>query len=60
LELIGRALGMKRYIIQAFRNVDTLRPDFAGLEEFSQERVDRMNVLNCRLDSVDPRRATAS
>jgi pyruvate formate lyase activating enzyme len=43
LELIGRTLGnVKRYIVQAFRNVDTLRPDFVGLEEFSQERVDRM------------------
>ncbi len=43
LERIGRALGnVKRYIVQAFRNVDTLRPDFACLEEFSQERVDRM------------------
>ncbi len=43
LERIGRALGnVKRYIVQAFRNVDTLRPDFAGLQEFSQERVDRM------------------
>jgi hypothetical protein len=43
LELIGRALGnVKRYIVQAFRNVDTLRSDFTGLEEFSQERVDRM------------------
>jgi pyruvate formate lyase activating enzyme len=43
LELIGRSLGnVKRYIVQAFRNVDTLRAEFAGLEEFSQERVDRM------------------
>ena len=43
LELIARTLGnVKRYIVQAFRNVDTLRADFAGLEEFSQERVDRM------------------
>lgn len=43
LERIGRALGnVKRYIVQAFRNVDTLRPDFAGIQEFSQDRVDRM------------------
>jgi pyruvate formate lyase activating enzyme len=43
LELIARALGnVKRYIVQAFRNVDTLRSDFSGLEEFGQERVDRM------------------
>jgi pyruvate formate lyase activating enzyme len=43
LECISRALGnVKRYIVQAFRNVDTLRADFAGMEEFSQDRVDRM------------------
>jgi pyruvate formate lyase activating enzyme len=43
LESIVRALGnVKRYIVQAFRNVDTLHADFAGLEEFSQERIDRM------------------
>lgn len=43
LERIGRALGnVKRYIVQAFRNVDTLRPDFACREEFGQARVDRM------------------
>jgi pyruvate formate lyase activating enzyme len=40
---IRRSLGdVQRFIVQAFRNVDTLRADFAGLEEFSQERVDRM------------------
>jgi pyruvate formate lyase activating enzyme len=62
LELIGRSLGnVKRYIVQAFRNVDTLRPDFAGLEEFSQERVDRMR--ECfelpSLIPLTPRHATA-
>jgi pyruvate formate lyase activating enzyme len=43
LERIRHVLGhVKRYIVQAFRNVDTLSADFTGLEEFSQERIERM------------------
>ncbi|MGO9569044.1 MAG: anaerobic ribonucleoside-triphosphate reductase activating protein [Desulfomonilaceae bacterium] len=40
---IRHSLGdVQRYLVQAFRNVDTLRADFAGREEFGQERIDRM------------------
>ncbi|MGB6065304.1 MAG: anaerobic ribonucleoside-triphosphate reductase activating protein [Desulfomonilaceae bacterium] len=46
LERITRALGnVKRYIVQAFRNIDTLNHDFGRVEEFGQGRIERMREL---------------
>ncbi len=43
LERIRRALGnVKRYIVQGFRNIDTLNYDFGRIEEFGQGRIERM------------------
>jgi pyruvate formate lyase activating enzyme len=43
LESIRDSLGeVRRYIIQAFRNRETLNPEFGGIAQFDQGRVDEM------------------
>jgi len=46
LARIRRALGgAKRFIVQAFRNRDTLSAKFAGIKEFGPDRVEKMRAL---------------
>ena len=46
LARIRRALGnAKRFMIQAFRNRDTLSTSFSGIKEFGLDRVERMRGL---------------
>lgn len=43
LESIRDSLGeIRRYIIQAFRNSETLNPEFGGIAQFDQGRIDEM------------------